>query len=284
MQYNFNTLKLGFLGAGNLAQIMMASLLDAKLVKAAQLVASNRTPGKLQKLESLYGISIMPTNEELIDASDVVIVAVKPQDLFDAVEPLASQFSPDQIVVSLAAGVPLNSLQKILPTVSNLVRVMPNTPSQIHRGVIGYCLSPEADDIASLIERLLEPLGYVVAVEEGMQFDALTVAAASGTGFVYEFMTYWREWLEEHDFDSDTAARITLETFLGAALLAESSAPLSVEELQDKVVSKKGVTFEGLESMRELDLERVLRYSFEKAVLRSQKLGQSIAQRRKTQY
>ena len=86
-------------------------------------------------------------------------------------------------------------------------------------------------------------------------------------------MMYWQEWLEEHGFSSEEARKITVETFLGGALLASQQEETSIEDLQRQVVSKKGVTHAGLESMRELEVERALRYSFEKAVLRDRSLG-----------
>jgi pyrroline-5-carboxylate reductase len=276
-------LKVGFLGVGNLGQALVSSLLSSRTLLPKQIFATNRSEGKLQKVAETFGIQTFQNNEELVETCDLLVVAVKPQDLFDALEPLVSFFNEGQIVMSLAAGVPIESLQKILPNVQNIVRVMPNTPSTIHQGVIGYCLSEGAESIESVVEDFLEPLGYVVAVEEGLQFDALTVAAASGTGFIYELMLYWQEWLEEHDFDSEAAEQIVLQTFLGSAMLAAQSRDVGLQDLQDKVVSKKGVTFAGLESMRELEVERALRYSFEKAVLRARQLGQSVRERRKTQ-
>jgi pyrroline-5-carboxylate reductase len=98
------------------------------------------------------------------------------------------------------------------------------------------------------------------------------VACSSGTGFIFEMMLYWQEWLEEHGFDGEVARRMTTETFLGASLLATQSKE-SIDELQARVTSKKGVTAAGLQSMRELEIERALRISFEKAAMRNKEIG-----------
>ncbi len=89
-------------------------------------------------------------------------------------------------------------------------------------------------------------------------------------------MLYWQEWIEGYGFDSELAKKMAVQTFLGAALQAEGSNGQSLETLQAKVVSKKGVTMAGLDSMRELDIERALRVSFEKAMLRDRELGKRI--------
>src|SRR4051812_9675781 len=96
--------KIGFLGAGNMAQAILRGLLETDFIQAKQIWVSNRTPGKLQKLEQEHHINIAASNEELVDNTDIVILAVKPQDLLGAIEPIARLFTENHIVISLAAG------------------------------------------------------------------------------------------------------------------------------------------------------------------------------------
>jgi pyrroline-5-carboxylate reductase len=273
----FGPRRIGFLGTGNMNQAIMNALITSNAIPASQIGATNRTDGKLHKVSEKLGIKTYTTNEELVEKSDVVVLGVKPQDLGAALEPIASTFHAGHIVMSLAAGVTLRHLKKFLPDAGGIVRVMPNTPIRIGKGVIGYCMAQPAHDISRLVETLFSPMGLVIKVEEGEKFEALTVAASSGIGFVFELMEYWQEWLEEHDFDPDQAKKMTIQTFLGAAELAHLESALNLDELRSKVVSKKGVTAAGLDSMRELEIERALRYSFEKAVLRDRELGQSLS-------
>ncbi|MEY4615795.1 MAG: hypothetical protein RJB66_755 [Pseudomonadota bacterium] len=268
-------LKIGFIGAGNMTNIISSRLFETQTVKPQNTSMSNRSPGKLLKIKERWPIHIANTNEEVVDACQIVFLAMKPQDFITAIEPIASLFREDQIIISLLAGVPIENLEKVLPN-SRLVRVMPNTPSALGKGVVGYCLGdPHDDGASSLVEELLAPLGYVVPLEEGEMFDTLLVASSSGTGFVLELMAYWQDWIEERGFSPDVARRMTVDTFLGASMLAGHEEQVSFEELQNRVTSKKGVTAAGLESMRELELERVLRLSFEKAWMRNQELSKS---------
>ena len=272
------TRKVGFIGAGHMAQAMIKALVDTKTLAEGNLFATNRSYGKLKKVSELYGVVPLSTNEELVDKCDIVILAVKPQDLAEVLEPIASSFTDAHLVISLAAGFSLKSLQKLLPSVKGLVRAMPNTPAHIQKAVVGYCLADGAEIYQGSVEELLAPLGLIVETDEGESFEALTVSCGSGTGFVLELMQYWQEWIEEHGFDPQVARDMVVQTFLGAASLAEESGETTLQELQDRVVSKKGVTAAGLQSMRELELERGLRYSFEKAALRDQEITRGTSQ------
>ena len=86
----------------------------------------------------------------------------------------------------LAAGIRLSSLKKLIPNVDRIVRVMPNTPANINKGVVGYCVEESDEGLIAFVEELLSPLGLVVPLNEGEEFEALTVSSSSGIGFVFE--------------------------------------------------------------------------------------------------
>ena len=119
------------------------------------------------------------------------------------------------------------------------------------------------------------PRSVEYPVHDEDQFEALMVSCSSGTGFVFEMMMYWQDWIEEHGFSLEEARLMTIETFVGASLLA-AQAREHVEDLQARVTSKKGVTAAGLQSMRELEIERALRISFEKAAMRNKEMAREI--------
>ncbi len=269
------TKKIGFLGVGNLGQAVMRGFLDSGLVRKENILISSRTERKLLKVAEEFQVQAVKTNEQLIDGSDVVILGVKPQDLYLAIEPIASTFHEDHVVMSLAAGISLDSLEKLIPNAKKILRVMPNTAANVKRSVVAYSASDAATPHLKWIEELLSTIGIVVPVEDGDMMEALVVAASSGIGFVYELMIYWQEWLEERGIDHAVAKKVTTNVFAGAAAMADSAVNTSFEELQRKVTSLKGVTAAGLESMRELEIERALRISFEKAALRDKSLGDS---------
>lgn len=261
--------KLGILGVGNMGQAIVKAMIDSDTFSPDRIHFSNRSAGKIEKVKKLYSIQSHTTNEELVDASDIVIIAVKPQDLEEALEPCRNSFRSDQIVVSLAAGVDFKMLRRMIPD-AHLTRVMLNTPVFVRKGVVGFL--SENDLYEQAIRDLFQPLGEVIKLEAGDPFQAFTVASSSGTGFILELMSYWQDWIEEHGVSPEEARKIVVHTFLGTAALAEGSHE-SFEELQNKVTSKKGMTAAGLESMRSLEVEGLLRMSFGKAAQRYQELG-----------
>lgn len=266
--------KIGFIGTGNLAQAIITALVEDAVIPAEHIYMSNRTQGKPAKLKAKFpALNHVNNNEELIENTDIIILAMKPQDLQSAVEPISFAFDEHKIVISLAAGVTLKNLKRLIPGTTDITRVMANTASRVKQAVFGYCSLKQDSPVESIIVELLAPLGLVVAAEEGEEFDALTVACASGTGFVLEFITYFQNWLEDRGYEEEIASKMAIETFLGAAMLAKDSERFSVAELRDQVTSKKGVTLAGLEKMRELDLEGVMAMAFEKAVQRNKQLS-----------
>ena len=265
---------IGFIGAGNMCHALIEGWVAKKLIAPSDIVASNRTPGKLKKLVDSFGVRECGTNEEVVDAANVVVIAVKPQDLIAAVEPISTAFRDDQIVISLAAGIPLSRLKKLAPQCKHWVRVMANTPAKIMRGTFGYCTPGSNLVVDRFMDRMFQPLGLTTRLEEGEQFEAFSVATSAGVGFVFELMIYWQEWLEERGIDPALAQQMTIQTFVGASELALHALPQTLNELQAKVTSKKGITAAGLESMRELEVERLLRYSFEKSAIRDRELSQ----------
>ena len=272
MNFSLSDKKVGFIGLGNMGQAILSALLGSQTIEASRVFVHNRTPGKVQKMVTRFGVTAVDTPEELVESSDIVILATKPQDLLALLEPMRNTFTEDKVAISLAAGIQLSTLKKYLPE-AQLVRVMPNTPIFICEAVIGFCLAKPNIVLENLVKKLFTPLGYVVSTEEGEEFSALMVASSSGTGFILELMKYWQDWISENGIDPEVARKIVIETFIGTARLAQETPDLSFDQQTVRVASKKGVTAAGLSSMRELELEGILRMSFNKALMRDHELA-----------
>lgn len=272
MNFSLTDKKVGFIGIGNMGQAILSALIKSDTLKADQIYIHNRTPGKVKKMVDRFGVESVETPEELVEKSDVVILATKPQDLLELLEPLRNTFTSEKVAISIAAGVKLATLKKYIPD-AQLVRVTANTPIFVRKSVIGFCLSEPNIIIEKMVKKLFTPLGYVVSIEEGEEFSSLLVASSSGAGFVLELMKYWQDWVEEYGIEPEVARKIVTETFLGTALLAANDPEMSFDQQIVKVASKKGVTAAGLTSMRELELEGILRMSFNKALMRDNELA-----------
>lgn len=267
--------KIGFIGCGNIAKAIIAALLKSQDVLPEQIWIANRSEGKLKKTANQFSINYFLNNEDIVNHCDIIFLAIKPQDLTEAIEPISSAFSPHQIVISLIPGKNLANLQKLIPKTPFIVRAMPSTAAHIQKSAVGYCYTHASEQHQNTITDLLSPLGDIFKINE-TEFAAFTVGASSGIGFLFEIMIYWQQWLEEQGLSSEIARAVTVQTFKGASLLADFKSEKSLNELRDQVTSQKGVTAAGLKSMTELEIERALRISFEKAVLRNNDLDKGL--------
>lgn len=271
-----NSKKLGFIGAGNMTSAVVSGLTTLGKISPQKVLVASRSQDKVSGLAEKHNIQACRTIDEVIETSDIVFLSVKPQDLGPLLENIGKSIEEHQIVISFAAGYNLKLLRKYIPRAESIVRVMPTTAAKISQGILGYTFeTKEAQSKHEVtIKEILSVLGTPIFASDEELFDALMVGCSSGIGFIFEFMQIWSEWLEEKGFTTEESAIMTSETFLAASMLAKASRE-SFAKLQSQVTSKKGVTSEGLESFRSMDLDRTLRIGFENALLRSEKLAQS---------
>lgn len=219
------------------------------------------------------GASIAESKEKLIADSDIVILAFKPQHLESLSEAEASA-AAGKLVISVLAGRTLESMKKVLPKASNLVRVMPNTPSQIGKGVSTYCfLETPSDAQRDEVVAVLGSLGSSYEVKEE-QLHIATVINGCGPAFYFRIIQLLGEAAEKRGLDRKLAMQIASETGIGSLELLKSSGR-DPQDLIDEVVSPNGVTHALLTSLDRQDFPKIMDTSAQDAVNRSIELSQS---------
>lgn len=266
--------KIGFIGAGTMTDAVVSSLVETQTIHPSKIFLTSRTQDKVDKLVQKWGINSCASSDEVIELADIVFLSVKPQDLKELLGNIGKGIEEHQMVISLAAGFDHRHLRLLIPRAKTIVRVMPSTATKIQKGVVGYLFeNHEAlENHDALVREILSPIGLPVLAQTEELFNALMIGCSSGIGFIFEFMQIWQEWLEEKGYSFEDSNRMVTETFVAAALLAQSSGE-NLASLQRQVTSKKGVTAEGLESFRSMDLDRTLRIGFENALLRNLQLA-----------
>ncbi|MCY4320909.1 MAG: NAD(P)-binding domain-containing protein [Bdellovibrionaceae bacterium] len=273
----FHSLKLAFLGAGSMAQNLIKGYLNQSNIKSKNIFISGRDSQKAHKLSNQLKVHALSDNEELLEQADIIFLCIKPQDGQKTIEELCHKWSDKQTVLSVMAGVSFKQLKKWGLRIKRLIRLMPNTNVCMGQGLLPFCSLNNQVNLNGFIEEILRPLGMVLVLEEEKLLDPLTVACASGSSFVLEIMSYWEEWLNGEGFSKEQAKKLTLKTFLGTCSMAEKRISKSFSELQQEIVSKKGISHAGLKNLRELEMERVLRLSFEQAQLRLNEIHRNLA-------
>ncbi len=242
-------MKITFIGGGNMANALIGGLLgkgfDAGDITVVEPNADNR-----QKLAADYGVRVFPAPEKAALEGDVIVLAVKPQQMKEACAPLLPGLR-QQLVVSIAAGLRLGDLSRWLGGYRKLVRTMPNTPALIGAGITGLYALPEvnADERAGA-ERILRAVGSTVWIDDEARMDSVTAVSGSGPAYVFLFIEALQQAAAELGFTPEQARQLAIETTLGAAKLAQAS-PERASVLRERVTSKGGTTEAALRTMNE---------------------------------
>lgn len=263
---------IGLIGAGNMAEALIAGLLHAKRLPPAQLLASDIDPSRLTWLHHTFKIRTVATNTSLAREADILVLAVEPQILDEVLAEISEAVATDTLIVSVAAGYPIARIARGLPGRSRIVRSMPNTPSHVREGVtaVAYEESLPAQDAAAA-RTLFESIGLVVRVEERW-LDAVTGLSGSGPAYVYVLIEALADGGVKMGLPRDTAQLLAAQTVSGAArLLLDSHEHAGV--LKDRVASPGGTSIAGLHELERGGLRAALLSAVEAAAQRSHELG-----------
>lgn len=270
-------MKITFLGGGNMAAALIGGLVERGMA-AAGLCAIDLDAGSRARLAERFGVRAIEAADEAALACDVLVLAVKPQQMKAAVAPLAGRLS-GQLVVSIAAGLRLADIGRWLgggQPYPRLVRCMPNTPALIGAGVTGLYAGPAVDAAGrEAAERVLAAVGSTVWIADEAQIDAVTAVSGSGPAYVFHFIEALEAAGRALGFDEATARKLAIDTTLGAAKLAAGSdEPPAV--LRERVTSKGGTTAAALASLAASGWHDALVKAVAAAETRGRELGDEL--------
>ncbi|HQR03808.1 MAG: pyrroline-5-carboxylate reductase [Proteobacteria bacterium] len=239
-------MKITFLGGGNMANALIGGLrkqgYSAAAIQVVEPIEESR-----EKLTTAYGVRCAPTADASALNCETLVLAVKPQQMKEALTPLAGRLG-GQLVISIAAGLRLADLSRWLGGHQRLVRCMPNTPALIGAGITGLYADPSVDrEGRTIAEKILGAAGRTFWVDDEARMDAVTAISGSGPGYVFYFIEALENAARAQGFDEATAHTLAVETFLGAAQLAASSTD-SPTLLRQRVTSKGGTTAAALDT------------------------------------
>lgn len=267
-------MRIAFLGGGNMATALIGGLL-AKGVDAQNVSVVEPVRAARERLVAKYRVRASEAPDAAARSADTLVLAVKPQDLRAALAPLAP-VAGEQLVISIAAGVRIADISRWLGGHRKLVRSMPNMPALIGCGVSALYALPEVDAAQrKRAERVLGAVGAIVWVGEERLLDPVTALSGSGPAYVFWFIEQLAVSGEAMGLPREVAARLALETVLGAARLAAQSdeAPAA---LRARVTSKGGTTEAALKVFDEEQLAQRLRRALQAACRRGAELGEQL--------
>ncbi len=248
--------KIGFLGAGNMAGALMMGL-SKQGCPASLLFAYDVDSSKLKKIRSRLKIKICESPHELLQKTNVIVLATKPQDLKSALRPLRKHFKK-HLVISIAAGMDLATLSKFIPTSCKIIRAMPNNPALIGEGITAlFSKKSLSSSERKNVENIFQGAGEFLWVKKENDLDAVTGLSGSGPAYVYQFIVALTQAGVKQGLSQEISHRLALKTVMGSTLTLVKTGK-KPQELIPLVTSKKGTTLAGLAVMKKKKFDQTI--------------------------
>jgi pyrroline-5-carboxylate reductase len=266
------TLRIGFLGAGKMATALAQGWINAGLTTAKDTCASDPVSAARDHFTKTTGATAFNDNRRVLAQSNVVVLAVKPQNMAELLSEVRSALEAKHLLISIAAGITIQQIANAVGADKRIIRVMPNTPCLVGASASAFAASAQASAAdVQLMERLLQSVGRAVQVPEKL-LDAVTGLSGSGPAFVAVMIEALADGGVRMGLPRDLATLLAAQTLLGSAkMLLETG--LHPGQLKDMVASPAGTTIAGLYALERGGLRAALMDAVEAATLRAVELG-----------
>ena len=264
--------RIGFIGAGNMAEAIIRGLLESRTVAPDHITASDVMPERRQFMQTTYHIKTTGDNAELVTGSDILVLAVKPQVVSQVLHHIGPHTNDTKLVISIVAGLTVAAMATVLGPGTRIVRTVPNTPVFVGEGMVALASDgPARAEDYVVTTSIFSPVARIVSIEEKLMDAALGV---SGSGPAYGFLMI--EALSDGGVKMGLPRQIALElaaqTLLGAAKMCLESGR-HPGQLKDMVTSPGGTTIAALHKMEAAGVRSALIDAVEAATRRSKELG-----------
>jgi len=264
---------IGFIGGGNMAEALIKGMMQGTRYRMQDIIVSEPRAERRKYLEQAYRIKTTESNKEAASSCNIIILAVKPQNMATVLDEISDLVTEDKTVVSIAAGIPLSYLQSRLKT-KKLIRVMPNTPALVQEGMTVMSLCECFSDTELLIVRqIFMSIGRVVTLPE-KYMDAVTALSGSGPAFISFFIEAMIEAGIKMGLNRDNASELAIQTLIGTARLLEAG--MAPQKLREMVTSPGGTTAAGLKAFEEKGFVNLVIDALLSAQKRAEELGKSL--------
>lgn len=237
--------RIGFIGIGNMGEALLRGIISSGLISPALISACDINTEKLKRLSDESGINAMGNNLDLVENSDIILIAVKPDTIRDVLSQISTNLHQPKWCISIAAGVTITAIENLLKNGTPVVRVMPNTPAMVGEGMAAICPGTHAnDEHISKTQQILRAVGKVIVVKEKLM-DAVTALSGSGPAFIFLLIEALADAGVQLGLSRSDAFLMAAQTVLGSSkMVLETQEHPAV--LKNKVTSPGGTTAAGL--------------------------------------
>ena len=261
--------RIGFIGCGNMGSAILKGIISQKIASPKKIIIFDADPSKMNFISKKYRIQKASNNQELVRNSQVILLAIKPQEFSRVANEIRAELKSNHIVISILAGTPISKLKKNLKS-RKISRVMPNLGAVVGEGIAAVVsTSREADTVSTLI---FSGCGKVIKLSE-KYFDLVTAVSGSGPAYFFLLMETLSEAAQRGGLSKHSADVLAIQTAVGAARLAQTSAS-GPDELRKMVTSKKGTTDAALRHLSKKGFSQIFIQAVQKARARAKELSQ----------
>jgi len=270
-----NSSTIGFIGAGNMAYALISGLINNDF-PAENIAVSDLSSELLSQRKTEFNLKVFTDNTDLVNNCDIIVLAVKPQVLFDVCDQIKNDISDKHLIISIAAGIRSHDINRWLGKGRAIVRTMPNTPALLGKGITGMFANEEvSDEQKTNSEDIINAVGSSIWVESEDMVDAVTAVSGSGPAYFFLMIESMTKAGMALGLDEESANKLSIETALGAAMMAKNSSD-NVHELRAKVTSPNGTTQAAIESFQDQDFEVIVSHALRAAYDRASELAQEL--------
>ena len=250
---------IGFIGGGNMAEALIKGIVTAEIYAPEDVLVSDIRAEQLEYLADIYGVTAAGSNSELAAKVEIIVLAVKPQNMIDVLEGVKDAIAPGTLVISIAAGIKVASIAAVLGEIA-IIRVMPNTPALIGEGASALFANEQAKPLLEKALLVFSSVGKAVVVDDENLIDAVTAVSGSGPAYYFLLMEEMIKAGVELGLSEAVAKDLVLQTAKGAGLLAAEADKNgeSPAELRRKVTSPGGTTEAALGVFAANDFSRLV--------------------------
>jgi pyrroline-5-carboxylate reductase len=261
-----------FIGSGNMAQSIIAGMIKAGNINPEDIICNDIVQSKLDSLKEKYGVLAATDKKEAVSVSDIIFLAVKPQNIEESLAEIKPFIKKRALVISIAAGITTKFIEKCLGAQAPVVRAMPNTPALAGLGATALCAGRHASEKDLRTARdIFSSIGVLRVMPED-KFDAVTALSGSGPAYVFYLCELMQQAGEKLGLDRDTAKEFAVQTVFGAGeMLAKTGVDAAV--LRQNVTSPNGTTQAALEYFKSQNLPEIVLKAMEQALRRSEELS-----------
>ncbi len=263
-------MKLAFIGAGKMATAIAQGLIDANCFGKSNIMASDPSMISQQSFSTTVGVQCIDDNDATIDQGDVIVLAVKPQNIENVFSNLISPLN-SKLLISIIAGCTLKNLSALTQS-KRIIRVMPNTPAMVGKGTAVFACG---DDVTKsdieLVTKIFSTVGIVKQLPEEY-LDIVTAVSGSGPAYVFEFIQAWVDAAVANELDPELSLELILQTVSGAVEMIHKKMG-TPDELRNAVTSPGGTTEAGLNVLKEHHFREIIQSVINSAKQRSIELG-----------